>query len=215
MVEQVELTHAEVRVLTESRNKRWGLEQYEFSYEHSLGSMRRYRLFFSILGPSGGVVFLFLRWAVPDNYTGVQFWLGVVGTALTVVSILSVIVINVGQWDRSMERLQLLSKTARDLILKHKKLADIRPVDTNKLQKWMHDADAFEQDRKDPFAQVGVCSTRCGFQHVGYTYPDAGVRCDVCGHVWDRDSVQLIRLSFIPWIGCKNCGVRKRKEKTE
>lgn len=201
------LSDAEVSLLTDARTKRWTLEQYEHAYEWSLSWYRNVKRIVSFIGPAAAIIFLYLRWAVPDSNTTVQFWLSIVATGLTVVSLLFLIWINLGRWDTIIERMQALSEMARELIKSHSKLAAKRPVDRVKIQKWQTAFESYEQDRKDQFASVSALAIKRGFQHVGKLHPDCGVKCSVCQKTWTPESNRRAKWSWVPLFGCKHCGV--------
>ena len=201
------LIDADVVILQEAKMVLWNLEQHEHYYDWSIKRMHYIRFLMSFFGPCAALIFLYLRWAVPDEYKGGQWALSLVATGLTVLSVICIVLVHHGQWDAAVDCMQGLSKKARDLIMLHRKISVLRPLDHVKMRKWLQDTEGFKQDEKAKHAAVCRLAKKRGFQHVAMSNTRDSVVCGVCQKEWTQKSSERAKWSWFPFFGCKECGV--------
>jgi mobilome CxxCx(11)CxxC protein len=200
------MTDAEQSLLTEARTERWKLESYEFAYDCAVRSLDRKKTVLDFLGILIAIVFLFLQYLFKE-VTFFHTVLTYLGTGLSLAVILMVIWGLISRWTDQIEKKRDLSRAIRGLIQEHERVRTIRPVDERKIRKWLQDCVAFHESRKHVLAELPAYCMKLGFQHVGNSYPNDKVTCAVCGKIWTTNSNRRARWTWLPWFGCKNCGV--------
>jgi mobilome CxxCx(11)CxxC protein len=203
---QDSLTDADALLLTEARTARWKLESYEFAYDARIQVLNRYKTALEFLAVLVAVVFLFLQYLFKED-TDLHNLLAYVGTALSLVVILMVIWGHMSRWTDQIEKKRDLSRGLREMIQVHERVTTARPVDEKKIRKWLHDCLAAEEARKHDLAMLPEYYMKCGFQHVGNLYPGRGVKCGMCGKEWTPESNKRAKWTWVPFYGCKSCGV--------
>lgn len=200
------LSDADMVVLTEARTKKWKLEAYEFAYDARVRDLYSYKTKLEFLGMLVAIVFLFLQYLAKE-LSGLHSFLGYVGTGLSLVVILMVIRSYISGWPAQIEKKRALSLAIRELLAKHQKATEERPVDHGKVRKWIAACEEFENERKHELATVPTNYIKRGHQHVGNTYPELGVKCTKCGKVWAPEMNKRARWTWVPFYGCDGCGV--------
>jgi mobilome CxxCx(11)CxxC protein len=194
------------RLLTDARTWQWKLEAYEFAYDGRVRRLAFYKTLLEFLAVLVAILFLYLQYLVKEHDTAHAI-LGYVGAGASLLVILFVVWGYIARWPDQIEKKRELSSTLRDMIGKHRKLSEARPVDREKTQKWIDSCLAFEEQRKHELATVPVYYLKRGFQHVGNAYPGRGVNCTKCGKDWVPGSNKRARYTWVPFFGCDGCGV--------
>jgi hypothetical protein len=201
------LSDTDLQILTEARTASWRLQQYEFAYDSDVRTMSSRQTTLDFFGVMIAVIFIFLQVAVPDANVNLEWILGLTGSAVSLVVILATIWVSMAQWKTRIERMQLLSSDARELLKAYEKVIAIRPVDEAKIRKWLIDILDYDEKRKSPLVSVSPLAMKRGFQHVGKRNMGRGVVCGACNQEWNYDCNKKARWSWLPFYGCNECGV--------